>query len=459
MLFSSPIFLFLFLPFVLTLYFLVPKHFRNLFLVAASLVFYYWGEKRYILIMVVSFFANYLFALVLGRRKFILVVAVAVNLGLLIFFKYTNFLVANLLRVLGTDATFFYVPPIHLPLGISFFTFHALSYLFDIYRGQAPAPKSLVDTALYISFFPQLIAGPIIRYRDVAGQLIKRVITLDKFSYGIERFVLGLGKKVLIANVVGAVADQIFALPPNQLTWSVAWLGIICYTLQIYFDFSGYSDMAIGLARLFGFEFLENFNFPYISSSITEFWRRWHISLSNWFRDYLYIPLGGNRLGNVRTYANLLVVFFLCGLWHGASWSFVVWGLWHGLFLVVERLLKNLGVTITGALGHGYALLIIIIGWVFFRSPTLVGAVSYLQAMFNFGTVNKLSGFLSYLNSEVLLVLGIAILFSAPISRLRITFTPRLLAPAYIAALSLIFFLSVMSLANGTYNPFIYFRF
>lgn len=432
MLFSSPVFIFLFLPIVLTLYFVFPRKLRNLFLLIFSLVFYYWGEKRYALVMVVSIIGNFSFAMLLSKfRKniLLLIFAVCLNLLLLIIYKYTNIYS-------------------HLPLGLSFLTFHAISYLFDIYRRNVSASVNIVDTALYISFFPQLIAGPIVRYRDIASQLVKRVVTTDKFFYGIERFVFGLGKKVLIANTVGQVADQIFLQSGSNLNTSTAWLGIVCYTLQIYFDFSGYSDMAIGLARMFGFEFLENFNYPYISRSITEFWRRWHISLSNWFRDYLYIPLGGSRSGSIRTYLNLIIVFLLCGIWHGNNLTFVVWGIWHGLFLIIERIFDRQFLLFPKIIKHIYTLLVIMIGWVFFRSDSLGNAFNYFHAMVRLGSYTDV---VTYLNRQVILALVVAILFSAPISRffirIKLFFIP------------IIFFLSVISLAGSTYNPFIYFRF
>src|SRR6185436_9027443 len=310
----------------------------------------------------------------------------AVNLASLAFFKYAGFLAANLNALLGaTGLGAVPVPAVVLPIGISFFTFHAISYVVDVYRRDAVAQKGPVEAALYLLLFPQLIAGPIIRYRDIAAQLTARVVDLDGFATGVRRFVVGLGKKMLIANIVAVPADRLFALPAGELTAAHAWLAASCYTLQIYFDFSGYSDMAIGLAQLFGFRFKENFNYPYVSQSIQEFWRRWHISLSAWFRDYLYVPLGGNRVAPGRVYLNLVTVFFLCGLWHGASWTFVVWGLYHGAFLVLERLglAAWLG-RMPRALRHVYALLVVMVGWVFFRAESLSAAAGLLQAMAGF---------------------------------------------------------------------------
>ncbi len=375
MLFSSPIFLFLFLPILVSLYFLVPRGLRNPVLLLASLIFYAWGEGLYVLVMLAIIAVNY----ALGRlqdqaegarlRRAILAAGIAVNLGVLISFKYANFLVANLdalLTALGLPAI--HLPPVHLPLGISFFTFHAISYIVDISRRQVQPGRPL-NFALYMTIFPHSIAGPIVRYSDVADQIRDRSVTMNGFAEGARRFILGLAKKMLIANTLSQVADKVFGLPAGELTAGLSWLGVACYTLQIYFDFSGYSDMAIGLAKLFGIDFLENFDHPYVSRSVTEFWRRWHISLSTWFRDYVYIPLGGNRRGPLRLYANLLVVFCLCGMWHGASWNFLVWGLFHGGLLVVERLGYGRRLqTRPAPLRHAYTMLLVMVGWVFFRA-------------------------------------------------------------------------------------------
>src|SRR5436190_19409446 len=396
MLFTSPVFLFLFLPLVLGTYSLLGRRARNGFLLAASLLFYAWGEGIFVLVMCGSIVANYLFGRALdasGQRTGLLAVAVATNLALLGCFKYANFLVDNLNAASAVlHAAPLHLEPIHLPIGISFFTFHALSYLIDVSRRRVRAQRSPIDFGLYITLFPQLIAGPIVRYHDIAAQLAGRTVRRERFAAGVRRFVLGLGKKTLIADTLALPADAIFALPPASLTASLAWAGALLYTLQIYCDFSAYSDMAIGLARMLGFEFLENFDYPYVSRSVTEFWRRWHISLSRWFRDYLYIALRGDRRGPRRTYVNLVIVFFLCGLWHGASWTFVVWGLFHGLFLVLERLRGRapaaararapIGVA---ALQHLYTLLVVMVGWVFFRADTLPGAVAFLEAMAGFG--------------------------------------------------------------------------
>jgi alginate O-acetyltransferase complex protein AlgI len=483
MVFSSPLFLYLFLPVVLILYFGLGKKLRNLVLLIASLFFYTWGEQEYALIILISISLNHIFGVLLAgfhnnqKRKLVLALAVIVNIGLLAYFKYANFFVDNLNALLALwQLPLINLPPVHLPLGISFFTFHALSYLIDVYRHEVQAQKNPLLTTLYISLFPQLVAGPIIRYHDVASQLTTRLVNREGFATGIRRFIMGLGKKMLIANVVAIPADQIFALSPAQLTPGLAWLGVICYTLQIYFDFSGYSDMAIGLGLMFGFRFLENFNYPYIWQSIQEFWRRWHISLSNWFRDYLYIPLGGNRCSPGRVYFNLIVVFFLCGLWHGASWTFAIWGLYHGVFLVIERL--GFGQWLTRRwqpARHLYVVLVVMIGWVLFRAETITGALAIMGAMAGFSQGTGLEYNVAlYLNAELALALVAGIIGSTPwinylgrwYEQLTTTYPHKvtlLVEGSFsfisIAVLILIFLASAMQLAAGTHNPFIYFRF
>ena len=478
MLFSEPAFLFMFLPLLLAAYAVIPRVMRNTLLLLASLFFYAWGEELFVAIMLVSIAFNFAIGRCIagasspGRRKRFLALGIAGDLGLLGFYKYANFIVDNLnvpLAAAGIDPIG--LDPVHLPIGISFFTFQAMSYVIDVYRGSAPVQRNVINVALYISLFPQLIAGPIVRYHDVARQIVRRRITSAGFAEGVQRFVTGLAKKMILANVVSAPADRIFALDGGDLTIGVAWLGALCYTLQIYFDFSGYSDMAIGLGRMFGFRFLENFNYPYISRSITEFWRRWHISLSSWYRDYLYIPLGGNRRGAGRTYLNLVIVFFLCGLWHGASWNFVIWGLFHGMFLIVERvkLLEPLRVRFA-PLQHAYTMLVVIVGWVFFRAETLPQALTFLGAMFGGATGDGLVSCLSmYTDVELQIVLAAGILGSAPIvptfgrwmARMRSMSTPLDLVwtAAHMTGLALLLVYSAMLMAAGAYNPFIYFRF
>src|SRR5215475_4644768 len=475
MVFSSPIFLFLFLPVTLGFYFLLPVRLRNIWLLGTSLVFYGWGEPKFVVVMLASILLNYFLALWIDRvrdkgdARPALATAVAINIGLLVFFKYVNFLGDNLNAVLaGIGLSPVVIPAIALPIGISFFTFHALSYVIDVYRRTAPAQRSLFNIGLYISLFPQLIAGPIIRYHDIAHQLVERTVTRAGFAYGVQRFVVGLGKKVLIANSLAVPADLIFTIPGDQLTMPVAWLGVLCYALQIYFDFSGYSDMAIGLGHMFGFRILENFNYPYISQSLTEFWRRWHISLSNWYRDDLYIPMGGNRVAPWRVYLNLVTVFFLCGLWHGASWTFVVWGLFHGAFLVIERMgLGQWMETWRRPFRHLYLLLVVIVSWVFFRAATFPDALHFLRAMIGLSPASGLEHPLGlYLDGQTAVALLVGAVGSMPIVAAIKSWLDRSSRPGVeigasvgkVAALASILMVSSLLLAAGTYNPFIYFR-
>jgi alginate O-acetyltransferase complex protein AlgI len=476
MVFSSPVFLFLFLPITLAAVLLVRREWRNGVLLIASLVFYAWGEAEFVLVMLVSITGNYFFGLLIdryreqGQSKRWVAVAVAFNLLLLSLFKYANFLADNFNTLLGLA----HLPPltlgpIHLPVGISFFTFQAMSYILDVYRRDAPAAKNPADFALYISLFPQLIAGPIVRYLDVAQQILSRTVTPEKFASGVRRFIIGLGKKVLIAGVMTKVADGIFGLPTGQLNFWLAWTGITAFSLQVYFDFSAYSDMAIGLGRMLGFEFKENFNYPFIAQSIREFWRRWHISLSTWFRDYLYIPLGGNRRSNVRTYFNLFTVFLLCGLWHGASWTFVMMGALFGAFLVLERLgWEALLQRLWRPVRHVYALAAIAACFVFFRAQDFPSALAFLKNMFWLAP-QKASFPLAYFLTPEALVFGVlAIAGSLPVwPWVRRELEHRPLQPwlrglgnaAYFGFLLVILLLSVMSMASGTYQAFIYFQF
>jgi alginate O-acetyltransferase complex protein AlgI len=480
LIFSSPIFVFLFLPTVLALYFVLPKAWRNPLLLAASLIFYAWGESEFIVVLICLVFFNHFCGRIIHaagktrRARLLLAAAISVNLGLLVAFKYGGFFVVRIASPVLVAAGLHLTVPwsVHIPIGISFFTFHALSYLIDIYRGSTQVQPSLGITALYLTMFPQIVAGPIVRYKDIAAQFLGRTVALDDFALGVKRFAIGLGKKMLIANSVAITVDQIFALPTRRVTTSVAWLGVVCYTLQIYFDFSGYSDMAIGLARMFGFHLLENFNYPYISQSVQEFWRRWHISLTNWFRDYLYIPLGGNRGSAWRTYCNLVTVFFLCGLWHGARKTFVVWGLYYGAFLVLERLgLASRLAAWPRALRHVYTLLVVMVGWVFFRAETLSQAGALIAAMFGFtaGTAAPISAS-SYLSPGLVVAMLVGVTTSVPIGLLwthasaaqlgAVRAAPKMLARllegAWIAAILVI---SLAQVAADTYNPFIYLRF
>ena len=474
MVFSSPTFICLFLPLTLALYFLLPRSANNAVLVGASLVFYGWGDPVAALALIIpSVVLNFYLGKLIGsaegsQRRTLLVISVAINLTILIAFKYTHFILVNLndvFALLGAPPV--RTPEIPLPLGISFFTFHILSYLIDVYRGTLPPQPSLPAFALYIINFPQLIAGPIIRYRQIADQLSSRTVTLGDFEYGVLRFVTGLGKKLLIADPIGQIADIVFGVAPGELTTGAAWLGVSCYALQIYFDFSGYSDMAIGLARMFGFRFPENFNYPYSAISIQDFWRRWHMTLSAWFRDYVYIPLGGNRGGSWHTASNLWLVFFLTGAWHGASWNFVIWGLWHGLFLSLERLGPVAAVLerTPRILRTGYVMLVVLIGWVFFRAPTLDYALSYLARMFafEFEDAGLLRAF-DLVTLHSLAVIAIAFALSQPIwPALRLWLTAsegkpamRLFSSVYV---SLAMILSFAAMASQENSPFLYFRF
>ena len=472
MVFSSTEFVWFFLPIVLLLYYAVSifekrtNVVKNILLLISSLIFYAWGEPEYVLLMIFSILANYLFGLLVGkwRSKWLVALAVVVNLGCLGVFKYFNFFMDNINAVLHRN--YFAGVQIILPIGISFYTFQALSYVIDVYRRIIKVQKNPFNLALYIAFFPQLIAGPIVQYKDIEEQLKVRNVTVEKFAFGVRRFLYGLGKKILISNACAGVADGVFGLSHTDVTMSAAWLGIICYLFQIYYDFSGYSDMAIGLGKMFGFEFLENFNFPYISSSIQEFWRRWHMSLSSWFKDYLYIPLGGNRKGKLKTYRNLLIVFFCTGFWHGASWNFIVWGLFHGAFQLLERgpFGRFLNRKRVRPFGHVYAMLVVLIGWVFFRAETLGKACHYLINMF----VPNQTGFISagrYLNVYVVVVLVLAIVFCGVFQKLFPRFYGRYVcSPERVSVLDIVVCAGIMLLSGimiicDTYNPFIYFQF
>ncbi|WP_111931053.1 MBOAT family O-acyltransferase [Clostridium tertium] len=467
MLFSSSVFIFIFLPLVLFLYYISGKKIRNYILLLASLIFYAWGGVNYLKILMVSILINYIFGLLIDKtvdrshlRKFILILGIILNLALLFYYKYYDFFIENINNILNMNLE---LKRIVLPIGISFFTFQGMSYIIDIYRNDGKVNKNIFSVALYISFFPQLVAGPIIKYKIIDEQIRVRKESIDYFSYGINRFVIGLGKKIIISDMLGAISDNIFLLANSSgIDMITAWIGAICYTLQIYFDFSGYSDMAIGLGHLFGFKFPENFNYPYISRSITEFWRRWHISLSTWFKEYLYIPLGGNRRGNV--YFNLFVVFLVTGLWHGASWNFVIWGLWHGMFMIIERVIRNENwyKKIPSFIKIFITLFIVIIGWVLFKATTLEEGLKYLSIMFGLSNFSNITFEYTYFISRKFIVLIIiGIIASTPIfknifNRYRDIKVFELIKTILII---LLFIISIIFMVNSTYSPFIYFQF
>ncbi len=472
MVFSSFIFLFVFLPLLFLVYFIIPIRYRearNFALLVFSLAFYAYGGITFLPLMLVSIIINYVFGLLVSPklsscvRKLSVIIAVVLNLSLLCYYKYAVFFIENL-RQLGLPLA---VPDIVLPIGISFFTFQGMSYVIDVYRGDAIPERNIAHVALYISLFPQLVAGPIVRYTTVANEIYKRNESIEAFSKGVIRFCFGFAKKMLLANSLGALADEVFALPIPNLTVSLSWLGAIAYMGQIYFDFSAYSDMAIGLGHMFGFDFLENFNYPYISKTITEFWRRWHISLSTWFRDYVYIPLGGSRCNKRRQVFNILIVWALTGFWHGAAWNFIVWGLYYAFILLGEKFIwKRFADNGPSFLRHIYTLLVIIIGWVFFRSGSLTYCIGMVKTMFG-GAVFADGQTVYYLKMYGWMLL-ISIAAALPIKLwLKDFFDKRkdnnlfgfiqTWAPGCIALALLAF--SYMKLLSSSFNPFIYFRF
>ena len=466
MVFSSTIFLCVYLPLVLLGYYICPKKGRNLFLLIASLVFYAWGEPKYVFLMIFSILVNYIFGRLMDkhrenkkRLKLMLVLSVVIDLGLLSVFKYTDFIITNVNAIFGAN---FDLLNIALPIGISFYTFQAMSYTIDVYRDDVRVQKNLIDFGMYITMFPQLIAGPIVRYADVQDQLAERSVTTADFSEGVMRFVVGLGKKVLLANQMGAVWSDIYALG-GDVSALMAWTGAIAYTFQIYFDFSGYSDMAIGLGRMFGFKFPENFRYPYQSVSITDFWRRWHITLSTWFKEYLYIPLGGNRRGLTRQALNLLIVWSLTGFWHGAGWNFVMWGLYYFVILFIEKLflLKALD-KLPKFFRHVYALLLIIIGWVIFASDDVSVLLPYLGSMFGAnGAVGGMDVYTLFTKAVLIVICCVAstelpkrlFLSATGAMNEKAAFTIKSVLTIALLALSMIL------LIGDSYNPFLYFRF
>ncbi|SFE07495.1 alginate O-acetyltransferase complex protein AlgI [Peptostreptococcaceae bacterium pGA-8] len=464
MLFSSIYFIYYFLPILLALYFIAPDKYRNTVMLIFSLIFYSWGEPVYVFLMIFSAIFNYSMAIDIhrdsstgrgGRGTFIF--TVVVNLFILGFFKYYGFLMDTVNGILGTDIKY---TALALPIGISFYTFQALSYIVDVYRQKVGVQKNLLDFTLYLALFPQLIAGPVVQYKDIEDQLHNRTITLSEFGIGAERFILGLGKKVLLANNFGAVYSYVSSLSSDDQSVAGLWIGAFAFTLQIYFDFSGYSDMAIGLGKMFGFTFVENFNYPYISKSITEFWRRWHISLSSWFRDYLYLPLGGNRVRVSRHIINLLIVWALTGMWHGASWNFIIWGMYYGILLILEKYLWGDRInTLSPRIQSFYTMFFVVIGWVIFSSDSLNEVIGSLQGMFFLSGKSLINSSALYLIRTNLVLFAIGILASTPeVIKQYKTLISRNKVIALIM-LMLVLVLSTAYLVYSSYNPFLYFRF
>ena len=468
MLFSSIVFLFTFLPAVMILYYLLPVRFRNVILLLASLVFYAWGEPVYLFLMLLSILFNYFSGLDIARNlqdkraaKRSLVFNLIINLAVLGFFKYEGFVLDTLNGILPVHISYHALP---LPIGISFYTFQILSYIIDVYRGNVKVQTNLPNFALYVTMFPQLIAGPIVQYADVDEQLASREVSRTKFGEGSMYFIRGLAKKVLLANTSGMIFTEVSGLAKGNIAVMTAWLGAFAYIFQIYFDFSGYSDMAIGLGKMFGFEFNMNFNYPYVSKSITEFWRRWHISLSSWFRDYVYIPLGGNRVSKIKHIRNLLIVWFLTGLWHGAAWNFVAWGLYYGVILIIEKyLLSPVLDRLPDIVRHIYSIVLVVIGWVLFFSSSFGQAADYIRVMFGAGAHGFADRESMYLLTSNLILWLILIFGSTPLVHFRYEHMLRtkkwnttIINSVVYAAL---FIVCIAYLVTETYNPFLYFRF
>lgn len=477
MVFSNAIFLFAFLPVTLLVYFILKKNnIRNYWLLLVSLLFYLWAKPKYVIILIISIVINYFGALWVAftknsrKAKGILILAVAANLALLYFFKYFIFSIKLLEDIFNLKIDIFEVV---LPVGISFFTFQGLSYVIDVYRKDVSVQKNPFKFGMYISMFPQLVAGPIVRYKDIAREIDCRLLSIDDFAYGIQRFIIGLSKKVIVADTLAVTADSIFEMSPSNNSISVAWLGIICYSLQIFFDFAGYSDMAIGMGRMLGFHFIENFNFPYIAKSITEFWRRWHISLSSFFRDYVYIPLGGNRR---HAYVNVAIVFLLTGIWHGANYTFVLWGIWHGLFNIVERIFKEkrkrkliekniVSIKLSNWISHIYTLFVVMIGWILFRADGLPHAWQYILSLVGLQEAGMAAYELMwYLDRWTVMILIFAVVFSMPVAdrvccSIKNKCSERFwLIMKYTGLLGLLF-VCMLRVVSDTYSAFIYFQF
>lgn len=467
MVFSSLTFLMLFLPAVLLIYFAVPRQGKNAVLFIFSLLFYAWGEPIYVGLMIFSTVLDYTCGWLVekyrgtSKQKIGLLISVFTNLGLLFFFKYTDFFIGTINTVFGTDIAMLNLP---LPIGISFYTFQTMSYTIDVYRGDAKVQKNILSFGAYVSLFPQLIAGPIVRYQDVADQLNERTHSFDRFGDGVKRFVTGLGKKVLLANNIGLLWDAISKTTAENLTTLAAWLGIIAFAFQIYFDFSGYSDMAIGLGKMFGFEFLENFNYPYTSKSVTEFWRRWHISLGTWFRDYIYIPLGGNRKGLPIQIRNIAIVWLLTGFWHGASWNYVLWGVFYGVLLMAEKLFLLKWLKKAPAfVGHIYTMFAVLFGWVLFAFEDFGKGFAFLKTMFGGGagfiSNSTLYQILSYLPLLIVCLVAATPLAKKIYGKLSLKAGEGVLLTVDSVRIAGIMLLSIAYLISGSYNPFLYFRF
>ena len=468
MVFSSLVFLFFFLPAVLLMYKIAPGKIKNYVLLFFSLFFYGWGGPSYLPLMLMVITITYISGMLMAsypkHKKIFLLAGVVGNLCFLGYYKYFNFAVSNLDKVLSRMGValpvFEYVV---LPIGISFYTFQAISYLGDLAYGRIQVQKNPLYLMLYISFFPQLIAGPIVQYNQISEEIDERFVSAQDFAYGVRRFVIGLGKKVIISNEMAWIVDRIFNQPVEHISTPLAWIAIIGYCFQIYYDFSGYSDMAIGLGRMFGFHFTENFNYPYLSASIREFWQRWHISLSSWFREYVYIPLGGNRKGKNRTYANLFIIFLLTGIWHGASWQFLVWGVYFGIFMVAERLFLGDILKKHKIIGHFYTMFVVLMGWVLFRANGLSGALIWFKRMFIYTSASGVVSVSRYLDARFIFTLIVAIALCGPVQKIfnlnEKLFDDKKTYWYEIPFLFVIFVISVCLLVGNTYNPFIYFQF
>lgn len=458
----------MFLPITLFMYYISPKPARNLVLFIVSLIFYAWGEPLYITIMLFSTVFDYINGLLIEKYrdrknicKSVFINSIVINLAILCFFKYYGFVIDNINSLFDLHLT---VKRLPLPVGISFYTFQTMSYVIDVYLKKVPVQKNIISFGTYVTMFPQLVAGPIVQYGDISKQLDNRKESFDMFGEGAEKFITGLSKKVLLANNIGLLWTTIKATPTNELTVLASWLGIIAFTFQIYFDFSGYSDMAIGLGKMFGFDLMKNFNYPYVSKTVTEFWRRWHISLGSWFREYVYIPLGGNRVGKLKQYRNLFVVWFLTGFWHGANWNFILWGLYFGFFVTIEKvfLIKWLKNT-PKFIGHIYTLLVVVVGWVIFEFESIFQGANYIKTMFGIGTKGLYDNTaIYYLYTNIVLFIILAIC-STPIPNRLIMYLKnklnRIGTIAIPSAYTFLAFLSTAYLVNESYNPFLYFRF